>query len=94
MVESPMRQKTGKVHHYRISCQAILLKSTRRKSEEVDKITDMTYVSVNSWVKRYKGFSINGLETQSGRGRKRKLSKETDKESIIFRLNAPKSSIK
>lgn len=43
----------------------------------------MTYVSVNSWVKRYKSFGIEGLQTISGRGRKAKLSKVTDKDSIL-----------
>jgi transposase len=79
--------KTSQVHSYRIRCQVILLKSTGRKSEEVGEITGMTYVSVNAWVKRYKDFGIEGLQTQPGRGRKRILDKETDKESILKRLS-------
>jgi transposase len=80
--------KTGKAHSYRTRCQVILLKSTGRKSEEVGVITGMSYVSVNSWVKRYKDLGIDGLQTKSGRGRKPKLSKETDKVSILQSVKA------
>jgi hypothetical protein len=48
----------------------------------------MIYVSVNAWVKRYKDFGIEGLQTQPGRGRKRILDKETDKESILKSVKA------
>jgi transposase len=48
----------------------------------------MSYVSVNSWVKRYKDLGIDGLQTKSGRGRKPKLSKETDKVSILQSVKA------
>lgn len=70
-------------HAYRTRCHVILLKSTGRTSKDVGLITSMTYVSVNSWVKRYNDFGIEGLLTQPGRGRKAKLNKETDKESIL-----------
>ena len=73
----------GKTHTFRTRCHVILLKSTGRKSEDVGLVTSMTYVSVNSWVKRYKSFGIHGLQTLSGRGRKAKLNKVTDKESIL-----------
>lgn len=85
--------KTSQVHSYRIRCQVILLKSTGRKSEEVGEITGMTYVSVNAWVKRYKDFGIEGLQTQPGRGRKRILNKETDKESILKSVKANRQRI-
>ena len=62
--------KISHVHCYRMRCQVILLKSTGRKSEEVAEITGMTYVRVNTWVKRYKYFGIKGLATKSGRERK------------------------
>ena len=32
--------------------------------------TEMSFVSVNAWVKRYKEEGIDGLKTRSGRGRK------------------------
>ncbi len=85
--------KTSQVHSYRMRCQVILLKSTGRKSEEVGEITGMTYVSVNAWVKRYKDFGIEGLQTQPGRGRKRILDKATDKESILKSVKANRQRI-
>jgi transposase len=85
--------KTGKTHTFRTRCQVILLKSTGRNSKEVGEITGMTYVSVNSWVKRYKDLGIDGLQTQAGRGPKRKLSKETDKESILESIKAHRQRI-
>jgi len=56
-------------------CQVILLKSTERKSEEVAKITGMTYLSVNAWVKRYKDFGIEGLINDLVKGVSRFLIK-------------------
>lgn len=85
--------KTGKTHTFRIRCQVILLKSSGRSSKEVGEITGMTYVSVNSWVKRYKADGIDGLKTQPGRGPKRKLSKETDKEAILASVKAHRQRI-
>jgi transposase len=76
-------QKNGKTHTFRRRCQVILLKSTGRTSEDVALITSMTYVSVNAWVKRYKDLGIDGLQTLAGRGRKPKLTKEADKESVL-----------
>ena len=48
----------------------------------------MSYVSVNSWVKRYKDFGIDGLQTLPGRGRKLLLDKELYKESILQAVKA------
>jgi transposase len=78
----------GDTHSYRMRCQVILLKSTGRKSKDVGLITGMSYVSVDSWVKRYKDLGIDGLKTLSGRGRKPKLNKETDKEGILAAVKA------
>jgi transposase len=85
--------KISQVHCYRMRCQVILLKSTGRKSEEVGEITGMTYVSVNAWVKRYNDFGIEGLRTKPGQGRKRILSKEIDKESILQSVKAHRQRI-
>jgi transposase len=85
--------KTGKTHTFRTRCQVILLKSTGRNSKEVGEITGMTDVSVNSWVKRYHDLGIDGLQTQAGRGPKPKLSKETDKESILESVKSHRQRI-
>jgi transposase len=85
--------KHGTTHTFRMRCQVILLKSTGRSSDEVGEITNMTYVSVNSWVKRYKASGIAGLQTRSGRGPKRKLNKETDGAAILSSVKAHRQRI-
>jgi transposase len=80
--------KYGTTHTEGMRCQVILLKSTGRGSTAVGEITNMTYVSVNSWVKRYKANGIAGLATRSGRGSKRKLNKETDETAVIASVKA------
>ena len=85
--------RTGKSHTFRTRCQVLLLKSTGRNSKEVGEITGMTYVSVNSWIKRYKDFGIEGLQTQPGRGPKPKLNIETDKASILESVKAHRQRI-
>jgi len=47
-------------------CRAVLLKSTGLTSEQVGEQTDMTHISVNSWVKRFETEGIKGLETRPG----------------------------
>lgn len=51
-------------------CRTILLKSQGLTSKEIGLQTDMTHISVNSWVKRFETEGISGLETRPGRGRK------------------------
>ena len=62
--------RQGKSHAYRMRCRTVLLKSTGLTSEQVGEQTDMTHISVNSWVKRFETEGIKGLETRPGRGRK------------------------
>ena len=51
-------------------CRAVLLKSTGLTSGQIGEQTEMTHISVNSWVKRFESEGIKGLETRPGRGRK------------------------
>lgn len=62
-------------------------------SEEVAKLTAMTYVSVNAWTKRYKEEGIEGLRTKPGRGRKAVLNVQEDKESILQAVKANRQRI-
>ncbi len=80
--------KVGKTHAFRTRCQVILLKATGRTSADVALITSMTYVSVNAWVKRYRGAGLVGLQTAPGRGRKRLLTEEADKETVLKAVTA------
>lgn len=80
--------RTSPSHAFRMRCQSILLKSEHRKSKDVGLIVGMCHVSVNSWLRRYKKDGISGLQTKSGRGRKPKIDKDADKESILEAVQA------
>ncbi|MEJ7666084.1 MAG: helix-turn-helix domain-containing protein [Hymenobacter sp.] len=80
--------RTGKTPGFRTRCEVILLKAMGLASEQVAKLTTMTYVSVNAWTKRYKEEGIEGLKTKPGRGRKAVLSVEVDKESVLQAVKA------
>lgn len=75
--------KESKSHSFRMRCQSILLKSEGRSSADVGSITGMCGLSVNNWLKRYKAEGMLGLYTKSGRGRKRIITVEEDKESVL-----------
>jgi len=75
--------KESKSHSFGMRCQSILLKSEGRSSADVGSITGMCGLSVNNWLKRYKTEGIPGLYTKSGRGRKRIITVEEDKESVL-----------
>ena len=51
-------------------CRTVLLKSQGLTSKEIGLQTDMTHISVNSWVKRFESEGVSGLETRPGCGRK------------------------
>ena len=50
-LEEGFRQ--GKSHAYRMRCRAVLLKSTGLTLKQVGEQTEMTHISINSWVKRF-----------------------------------------
>jgi len=85
--------KTGKSHAFCMRCQAMLLKSDGRKSKDVASIVDLSHVSVNSWLRRYKQEGIAGLFTKPGRGRKPLIDKAADTEAITEAIKANRSRI-
>ena len=86
-------QKTGTTHAFRTRCHVLLLKATGRTSTEVGKITGMSDVSVNAWVKRYNAFGVEGLKTRAGRGRKPLLTVAADKETVLQSVKANRQRI-
>ena len=62
--------RLGEKHCFRMRCRAVLLKAVGLSSAKAGAQTEMSFVSVNAWVKRYKEEGINGLKTRPGRGRK------------------------
>lgn len=61
--------RLGEKHCFRMRCRAVLLKADGLSSAAGVQ-TEMSHVSVNAWVKRFKSEGIDGLNTRSGRGRK------------------------
>lgn len=62
--------RNGDSHCFRMRFRAVLLKSKGLSSQNIGLQTDMSHISVNSWVKRFEEFGIDGLSTRPGRGRK------------------------
>ena len=79
--------RNNRSYALRTRCQVIILKSQGRYSADVGKIVGMSYVSVNSWVSRYKESGFEGLQTKKGRGRKPKIA-IADKEIILKLIQA------
>ena len=84
--------RNGKSHAYRMRCRAILLKSQGLKST-VGVQTEMTHISVNSWVKRFEREGVKGLETKPGRGRK-PIMDCSDEESVRQAIEQDRQSVK
>lgn len=74
-------------------CFAILLKSRGLKSKEIGERTEMTHISVNSWVRRFETEGISGLETRPGRGRK-PIMDCSDEEAVRKAIEQDRQSVK
>ena len=85
--------RQGKSHAYRMRCRAILLKSAGLTSKQVGLQTEMTNISVNSWVKRFEADGIKGLETRPGRERK-PIMDSSDEETVRKAIENDRQSLK
>jgi transposase len=74
--------KKGESHCFRTRCHVILLKAEGRSSKDVGLITDMSPISVNHLVKRFKYGGISGLNNKPGQGSKAVLDAE-DREGLL-----------
>ena len=74
-------------------CRVILLKSKGLTSEEVGVRTEMTHVSVNSWIRRFESEGINGLKTRPGRGRK-PIMDSSDEEAVRKAIENDRQSLR
>lgn len=85
--------RKSKSHAYRMHCRAVLLKSTGLTSEQVSLQTEMTNITVNSWVKRFETEGIRGLETRPDRGRK-PIMDCSDEEAVRKAIENNRQSMK
>ena len=73
--------RLGEKHCFRMRCRAVLLKADGLSAAKAGAQTEMSFVSVNAWVKRYKEEGIDGLNTRTGRGRK-PIMDSSDEEAV------------
>lgn len=73
--------RLGEKHCFRMRCRAVLLKADGLSASKAGAQTEMSFVSVNAWVKRYRQEGIEGLKTRSGRGRK-PIMDSSDEETV------------
>ena len=73
--------RLGEKHCFRMRCRTVLLKADGLSAAKAGAQTDMSFVSVNAWVKRYKEEGIEGLKTRAGRGRK-PIMDSSDEEAV------------
>jgi len=74
-------------------CRAVLLKSSGLISKAIGEQTEMTCISVNSWVKRFELEGIKGLETRSGRGCKL-IMDSSDEEVVRIAIENDRQSVR
>lgn len=84
--------RLGEKHCFRMRCRAVLLKADGLSAESAGKQTEMSHVSVNSWVKRFKSEGIEGLKTRPGRGRK-PIMDSTDEEEVRRAIEQDRQSV-
>lgn len=87
------RFPTGNSHAYHMRCRAILLKSHGLKSEDIGTQTEMTHISVNAWIKRFKAEGITSLETRPGHGCKPMMDR-SDEEAVRRAIEQDRQSVK
>lgn len=74
-------------------CRAILLKSNGLTSKDVGIQTEMTDISVNSWLKRFECEGVTGLDTRPGRGRK-PIMNSSDEDAVRRAIENDRQSVK
>ena len=85
--------REGKSHAFRMRCRAVLLKSSGLTSKAIGEQTEMTHISVNSWVKRFESEGIKGLETRPGRGRK-PIMDSSDEKAVRIAIENDRQSVR
>jgi transposase len=84
--------RSGTSHCLRMRCRAVLLKADGLSSVKAGELTDMSLVSVNTWMKRFLSEGITGLQTRPGRGRKPVMGC-TDEEAVRAAIEQDRQSV-
>ena len=84
--------RLGEKHCFRMRFRAVLLKADGLSSAAIGLQTEMSNVSVNAWVKRFKSEGIDGLKTRPGRGR-RPIMDCSDEEAVRRAIEQDRQSV-
>ena len=84
--------RNGTSHCFRMRCRAVLLKGKGLSSVEAGQQTEMNFVSVNTWVKRFLAEGIEGLQTRPGRGRK-PIMDCSDEQAVRLAIEQDRQSV-
>ena len=84
--------RNGESHCFRMRCRAVLLKGKGLSSVKAGEQTEMSFVSVNAWVKRFLSKGIGGLQTRPGRGRK-PIMDCSDEQAVRLAIEQDRQSV-
>mgnify|MGYP002748334397 CR=1 FL=1 len=84
--------RNGTSHCFRMRCRAVLLKGKGLSSAKAGEQTEMSFVSVNAWVKRFLTEGIDGLQTRPGRGRK-PIMDCSDEQAVRLAIEQDRQSV-
>ena len=73
-------------------CRAVFLKGKGLSSVEAGQQTEMSFVSVNAWAKRFLTEGIDGLKTRPGRGRK-PIMDYSDEQAVRLAIEQDRQSV-
>ena len=80
------------MHCFRIRCRAVLLKGKGQASAKAGEQTEMSFASVNAWVKRFFTEGIDDLQTRPGRGRK-PIMDCSDEQAVRLAIEQDRQSV-
>ena len=84
--------RNGESHCFRMRCRAVLLKGKGLSSVKAGEQTEMSFVSVNAWVKRFLSEGIGGLQTRPGRGLK-PIMDCSDEQAVRLAIEQDRQSV-
>ena len=84
--------RNGVSHCFRMRCRAVFLKGKGLSSVEAGQQTEMSFVSVNAWAKRFLTEGIDGLKTRPGRGRK-PIMDYSDEQAVRLAIEQDRQSV-
>ena len=84
--------RNGTSHCFRMRCRAVILKGKGQSLAKAGDQTEMSFVSVNAWVKRFLTEGIDGLETRPGRGRK-PIMDCSDEQAVRLAIEQDRQSV-